>query len=147
MDDESIFEMVERCVADAMLALEKSEPFVPFAKVLMQDQTHRDIPCTDANEQVCYEALLARLKGEVKMDDIDAVAITARVTIPEQYNAPSPQGIRIHIEEKALAHKKLSARLLYIPYDLLAVEGSEQRSIVLHNPIAVGMPMAVYGVK
>jgi len=145
MDDERLFEMVERCVADAMLALENSEPFIPFAKVLMHDHTHRDIPCTEGTEQACYEALLERLKGEVLMDDIDAVAITARVTIPEQYNAASPQGIRIHIEEKALMDRKLSARLLYIPYDLLETESGGRRSVLLHNPIAVGMPMAVYG--
>lgn len=146
MDEDSLFEMVERCVADAMLALEHNRPFVPFAKLLMNDRTHRDIPCADENEQACYEALLERLGAEVKMDDVDAVAITARVTIPEQYNAPSPQGIRIHIEEKALIHQKLSARLLYIPYDLLETESGGRRSVVLHNPIAVGMPMAVYGV-
>jgi hypothetical protein len=144
IDEEQLFEMVERCVADAVLALENDAPLIPFAKVLSNDGSIRDIPCASEEEKACYEALLTRLKAEVKMGDIDAVALTARVTIPEHYNAPSPQGIRIHLEEKALADKKISGRLLYIPYELLASENSEKRSVMLHNPIAIGIPMEVY---
>jgi hypothetical protein len=143
-DEDKLFEMVERCVADAVLALENDAPLTPFAKVLASDGNVRDIACSSEEEKACYEALLTRLKAEVKMGDIEAVALAARVTIPEHYNAPSSQGIRIHLEEKALTHKKLSGRLLYIPYELLASENSEKRSVMLHNPIAIGMPMEVY---
>ena len=144
MDEEKLFEMVERCVADALLALENEMPLIPFAKLLVSDGSVRDLPCNAEDEKTCYEVLLAQLKGEVQMGDIDAVAITARVTIPEHYNASSPQGIRIHIEEKALSHKKISGRLLYIPYDIFAADETEKRSVMLHNPIAIGMPMEVY---
>ncbi|WP_345990467.1 hypothetical protein WCX18_05645 [Sulfurimonas sp. HSL1-2] len=143
-DEEKLFEMVERCVADAMLALENDCPLVPFAKLLIQDGTVRDMACDDGEEKQCYETLLERLRGEVKMGDIDAVALVARVTIPEQYNAPSPQGIRIHLEEKAQVQKKISARLLYVPYDLFVTDGDAKRSVMLHNPIAIGMPMEIY---
>ncbi|WP_416768886.1 hypothetical protein ACM66T_05870 [Sulfurimonas sp. ST-25] len=144
-DEEKLFEMVERCVADAVLALEEERPLVPFAKLLAQDGSVRELACESGEEKQCYEQLLERLKGEVKMGDVDAVALVARVTIPEQYSAPSPQGIRIHVEEKAQAHKKISARLLYVPYDLFAADGEAKRSVMLHNPIAIGMPMEVYG--
>lgn len=136
--------MVERCVADAVSALEADKPVTPFAKLLVTDGSVRDIPCTEANEQRCYETLLARLKAEVEMGDIDAVALTARVTIPNQYGAPAPQGIRIHVEEKANRYEKISARLLYIPYELFASESKNKRTAMLHNPIAVGMPMEVF---
>ncbi|UFS63654.1 hypothetical protein LOH54_05850 [Sulfurimonas sp. HSL-3221] len=144
-DEEKLFEMVERCVADAVIALENDRPLLPFAKLLAQNGTVRDLACESVEEKQCYEHLLERLKGEVKMEDVDAVALVARVTIPEQYSAPSPQGIRIHVEEKAQAHKKISARLLYVPYDLFAADGEAKRSVMLHNPIAIGMPMEVYG--
>jgi len=143
-DEDRVFDMVERCVADAVLALENDAPLPPFAKLLTSDGTVRDVPCSAENEKACYEALLLQLKGEVKMGDIEAIALLARVTIPEHYNAPSPQGIRIHLEEKANVHKKISARLLYIPYELFGTENGEKRSVMLHNPIAIGMPMEVY---
>lgn len=144
MDEEKLFEMIERCVADAVLALEHNRPLTPFAKVLHNDGSERDIPCMSSDEKNCYEALLRQLGGEIKMGDIAAVALVARVTIPEHYNPPAPQGIRIHIEEQAKTHKKIGAKLLYIPYDLFASEGDEKRSVMLHDPIAVGMPMEVY---
>jgi hypothetical protein len=143
-DEEKLFEMVERCVADALLALENESPLPPFAKVLGRNGSLRDIACGDADEKTCYEVLLERLRGEVKMGDIDAVALTARVTIPDHYAPPSPQGIRIHIEEKAKAGKKLSARLLYIPYELFAAETESTLSVMLHNPISIGIPMEIY---
>jgi len=143
-EEDRLFEMVERCVADAVLALENDAPLPPFAKLLLSDGSVRDIPCSGENEKTCYEALLKQLKGEVKMGDIEALSLVARVTIPDQYGAPSNQGIRIHLEEKANANKKISARLLYIPYELFATENGEKRSVMLHTPIAVGMPMEVY---
>lgn len=142
MDEEKLFEMVERCVADAVLALENDTPLIPFAKVLHTHDGMRDIPCMNTDEKICYEALLRQLIAEVQMGDIDAVALSAKVTIPEHYNAPSSQGIRIHVEKKADAHKKIGGRLLYVPYDLFAA--SEHRSVMLHTPIAIGIPMEIY---
>jgi len=141
--EEKLYAMVERCVADAVLALENDIPLAPFAKLLVQDGGVRDLACGSGEEKQCYETLLERLRAEVGMGDIDAVALCARVTIPAHYGAPSPQGIRIHVEEKAQAHKKIAARLLYVPYDLFIAEDGT-RSVMLHNPIAVGMPMEVY---
>ena len=142
--EEKLFELVERCVADAVLALEEDAPLPPFAKVLHSDGRLRDIPCLGDDEKTCYEMLLGRLRGEVAMGDIDAVALTARVTIPEHYGAPSPQGIRIQLEERSRRHEKLSAKLLYVPYELLASGDAQKRSVLLHRPIAVGLPYEIY---
>lgn len=143
-EEERLFEMVERCVADAVLALETDAPLMPYAKVLQCDGHVRDVPCMSADEKECYEALLRQLRAEVRMGDISAVALGARVTIPEHYESPTPQGLRIHIEEKAQAHKKISARLLYIPYELFESEQSDKRTVMLHTPISIGMPMEIY---
>ena len=143
-DEEKLFAMVERCVADAGLALENETPLAPFAKLLASDGSVQELPCTETDEKQCYASLLARLRAEVKMGDIEAVALCARVTIPDHYNAPSPQGIRIHIEEKSKAHKKIAAKLLYVPYELFAGENSAKRSVMLHAPLSIGMPMEVY---
>ena len=127
-----------------MLALENETPLAPFAKLLVSDGSVRDVPCAETDEKQCYETLLVRLRAEVGMGDIEAVALCARVTIPDHYNAPSPQGLRIHLEEKAHAHKKIAAKLLYIPYDLFASGNGGHRTVMLHTPIAIGMPMEVY---
>ena len=145
-DEEKVFEMVERCVADAVLALENGTPLSPFAKMLTAAGEVRDLSCGETDEHLCYETLLQRLREAVTADALDAVALTARVTIPDYFNPASTQGVRIHLEEKADLHKKHSARLLYVPYELYAVEGSDKRSVMLHQPIAVGIPMEVYPV-
>ena len=141
---ERLFDMVERCVADAVLALENDTPLIPFAKLLMQDGSLRDLACGGGEGKACYEALFERLRGEVKMHDVEAVALAARVTIPDRYRAPSPQGIRIHLEERANAGKAVAARLLYVPYDLFASEEDGKRSVMLHAPLAVGIPMELF---
>ncbi len=146
-DEEKVFEMVERCIADAVLALENGTPLTPSAKLLTEGGEVRDLSCGETDEQRCYETLLQHLRTEVKAHAVDAVALTARVTIPDYFNPASTQGVRVHLEEKADLHKKHSARLLYVPYELYAVEGSDKRSVMLHQPIAVGMPMEVYGQK
>lgn len=142
--EEQLFDLAERCVADAVSALEHDTPLVPFAKLLGTDGESRTVFTEGVDEANCYENLVTRLKAEVQMGDIEAVTLTARVTIPEHLNASSAQGIRIHIEEKAKIHTKLSARLLYIPYDLLGIEGDAKRHVVLHDPLSVGMPMQIY---
>jgi len=144
VDEDTLFAMVERCVADAVLALENETRLPPFAKLLAGDGSVRDIACGDADEKACYETLLQRLRAEAKMGDIDAVALCARVTIPTHYDPSAPQGIRIHLEEKARAGQKIAAKLLYVPYELFVAEDGGKRSVMLHHPIAVGIPMEVY---
>lgn len=143
-DEERLFALAQCCVTDAVTALEYDTPLVPFAKLLSTDGDYRDIYTEDQNEANCYENLVMRLRAEVLMDDIEAVSVTARVTIPEHLSASSPQGIRIHLEEKAKIHAKLSARLLYIPYELLSIEGESKRHVMLHTPLCVGIPMQIY---
>ena len=144
MDDERIFAMVEHAVNQAVERLEKNRPLPPFALLLDSDGKIREIPCTETPEERCYESLLQRVRAETQMGDIDAFALTARVTIPEHYRPEAPQGIRVHIEEKAASQRKIAARLIYVPYDLFGAEGSDRRSAMLHTPISIGMPAEIF---
>lgn len=143
-EEEKVFEMVERCVADAVLALENGTPFIPFAKVLDTGGHIRDIACDTPEQTQCYETLLTRLRAEAKMGDIEAVALSARVNIPEHYHPDAPNGIRIHLEERAKADRKVSARLLYIPYELFGSENGGDLTVMLHKPLSIGMPMEIF---
>ncbi len=144
MDEEKIFDMVERCVADAVLALENEIPFIPFAKVLETGGDIRDITCDMPEQTRCYEALLARLRAEAKMGDIEAIALCARVNIPEHYHPDASNGIRVHLEERAKAGQKVSARLLYVPCELFGSKNKAQVTVMLHQPLSIGMPMEIF---
>jgi len=138
MNDDTLFDFTHRCIYEAADILRTEATFAPFARALKTDGSVERFACDDTDERSCYTRLLARLRAEVGMDDIDAAALVADVTIPAQYDPVSPTGIRVHLEEKAKRHKKVSARLLYVPYDKAGGE------VILHPPISVGMPMEIY---
>jgi hypothetical protein len=144
MDDEKLFEMVEACVASAVTALENEEPLHPFAMVLDPEGTTRRVDDGEEEQQKRYERLLEMLKAEAREKKIDAAALIARVTIPSSYNPAVPEGIRIHIEERASSGKKLAARFLYIPYQLYRAENEAKIAVRLHNPIPVGFPSEIF---
>lgn len=144
MDDETLFEMIERCVADAVLLLEQGERVEPFAKVLDADDTSRTLSDDSATPEQCYKALLERLREEARDNAVKASALLAQVAIPEGFNAVAPNGLRIHIEERASAHKKIAARLLYVPYRLYRTGGDESISVQLYDPFTVGFPSEIF---
>ncbi len=144
MNDEKLFEMLEIYVADAVAVLEKGERLDPFAMILEADDTHRPLYLDEPDTERRYDLLHQALKAEAAHGEIKAAALLARVTIPENYGPAVPEGIRIHVEERASAHEKLSARLLYIPYQLYRAEGQEYIRVHLHHPIPVGMPSEIF---
>jgi len=144
MDDERLFEMVETCVADAVSLLERRIALDPFAMTLEADGTPRRIDHNEPDSEVRYEILLESLRAEARSGEILAAVLLARVTIPDDYGPAVPEGIRLHIEERATAHEKIAARLLYIPYQLFKAEGEESLSVHLHHPISVGMPSEIF---
>ena len=73
------------------------------------------------------------------------MALLSNVTIPESFSPVVESGIRIHVEEKAFeADNKLSARLLYIPYQLYRTKDDDTVHIHLHDPIPVGLGCEVF---
>jgi hypothetical protein len=144
MDDERLFEMIEACVASAVKALENDEPLHPFAMVLDADGTSRHVGDGSEDHQKRYEKLLEALRIEARKKEIMAAALLARVTIPSGYAPAVPEGIRIHVEERASSGEKLAARFLYIPYQLYRTEEEAKIAVRLHNPIPVGFPSEIF---
>ena len=113
--------------------------------VLEADNNIRSIAIEEENGEERYEALLQALKDEAKTEQITAVALLANVTIPDSFAPAVSSGIRIHIEEKYFAaDNKLSARLLYVPYQLYKTKDDEQVHIQLHDPIPVGLACEIF---
>jgi hypothetical protein len=144
MDDEKIFNMLDQCIEKAVFALENGQTLEPFAMVLESDDSTQHIAFNEADHEKHYELLLEALRSEAKNGEIKAAALLARVTIPENFNPAVPEGIRIHVEERASSHEKIAARLLYIPYQLFKQKGDEKVSVHLHHPIPVGLPSEIF---
>lgn len=144
MDDEQLFEMLDDCVAKAVKTLEKGESLEPFAMILEADESARHLSFDESNHEAHYMQLLEALRAEAKRGEIKAAALLARVTIPENFGPAVPEGIRIHVEERASSHEKIAARLLYIPYQLYRSEGDTAIRVHLHHPIPVGLPSEIF---
>jgi hypothetical protein len=52
----------------------------------------------------------------------------ANVTIPDEFEAPVRDGVRVHIESEGYA------RFIYVPYEIVVADEPEVR---LHDPFAV----------
>jgi len=145
MDNEHLFIMLDECVAFAKEQLSKSQSLDSFAMVLESDNNVRSIVIDEQDAALRYEAFLEVLRDEAKAETITAMALLSNVTIPEHFSPAVSSGIRIHVEERDFkSENKLSARLLYVPYQLYKTEGEEEVHIHLHDPIPVGLPCEVF---
>ncbi len=145
MDNEHLFIMLDECINYAKEVLVSSQNLSSFAMVLEHDNSIRSLELNEANDEIRYEKLLEMLKIEAKEEKITAMALLSNVTIPENFSPTVSSGIRIHIEEKAFkADNKLSARLLYVPYQLFKTKEDETIQIHLHDPIPVGLGCEIF---
>ena len=145
MDDEKLFEMLDTCIARAVKCLENGTPPGPFAMTLETDSTAALLDLEEPDPEKHYDMLIEALRAEARHGQIKAVAILARVTIPEHFAPEVAEGLRIHVEERAASQaSKIAARLLYIPYRLYRAEGEEAIRVHLHNPIPVGFPSEIF---
>lgn len=145
MDNEHLFIMLDECINYAKEVLISSQTLSSFAMVLEHDNSMRSLELNVTDDETRYEKLLEMLKNEAKEEKITAMALLSNVTIPENFSPAVSSGIRIHIEEKAFkADNKLSARLLYVPYQLFKTKEDNTIQIHLHDPIPVGLGCEVF---
>ena len=139
-DDEKAFYILETAVNRAQDSMQKTKYFQPFL-MLLNDAGEIEIFENEHKESTQnYELLEDMLRNRLQENaDIDVIALVVDTQIPENFAGEVPNGIRIHLEEKSLMHKKLAARYLYIPYELCRV-GEGEMFVKLHTPIPVGIP-------
>ncbi len=138
-DDEKALRVLEEAVNKAQLSLETTKYFQPFL-MLLNDSGDIEVfenGMSDSSES--YAKLEEIAKESVQMGGVDIMVLAVDTLIPENFVKDIPQGIRLHLEEKSQRDKKLSARFLYIPYELCQVKDGEMY-IRLHTPITVGFP-------
>jgi len=144
-DDEKAFMLLEKAVNKAQASLEKTKHFQPFL-MLLNDAGETEVFENEGKETSESYAILEKTAEEsIAMDDVDIMLLVADTAMPENLSQDVPHGIRLHIEEKSQVEKKVSARFIYVPYELCQIK-DEAMYVKLHTPIAVGFP-AEYIVK
>lgn len=145
MDDEKLFEMLDECVAYAVKTLESVQTLYPFAMVVDENDNIGSLNNDERDHEKCYELLYEDLKEEVQKGQIRAIALIARVNIPENFSPVVAEGLRIHIEERGASKEKIGGRLLYIPYQLFKTPQDDAKlTVKLHDPIPVGIPSEIF---
>ncbi len=144
-NDEKAFKVLEEAVQKAQESLEKTKHFQPFL-MLLNEAGKIEVFENEIKDSIqSYSLLEKTLKECVKMGDVDIMVLAVDTVIPENFVKNIPNGIRLHLEEKSQIDKKISARFLYVPYELCKVKNGEMY-VKLHTPIAVGFP-AEYIIK
>jgi len=138
-DDEKAFMLLEEAVNKAQLSLEKTKYFQPFLMLLNEAGKIEVFENELKDSMESYALLEETLKECIEMGDIEVMVLVVDTEIPEKFVEDIPHGIRLHLEEKSQAGKKISARFLYVPYELCQVP-NEEMYVKLHTPIAVGFP-------
>ena len=139
-DDEKAFEVLEKAVYKAQEAMERTKYFHPFLMLLNDADEIEVVESEDEESSKGYQKLEEMLRDRLQdKSDVEIIALVVDTQIPENFVKDVPNGIRIHLEEKSQMHNKLSARYLYVPYELCRI-GQGEMFVKLHIPIPVGFP-------
>jgi len=137
--DERALQVLEKAVYRAQELLEKTKNFQPFL-MLLNDAGEIEIFENEVEDSTeSYTLLEDALKVRIKEGDVDIMVMVVDTLIPERFVQDVPSSIRLHLEEKSQLDKKISARFLYVPYELCRV-GDGELFAKLHAPIPVGFP-------
>lgn len=139
-DDEKALHILETAVYRARDFMQQTKYFKPFL-MLLNEAGDIELYENDHEESIqgyylLEKTLRERINGK---SDVEVIALVVDTKIPENFVRDVPNGIRIHLEEKSQMHKKLSARYLYVPYELCKI-GDGEMFVKLHTPIPIGIP-------
>lgn len=137
--DEKALQILEKAVYRAQGLLEKTKHFQSFL-MLLNDAGEIELFENEIKDSAeSYTLLEDTLKTRIKEGDVDVMVLAVDTLIPDKFVKDIPSGIRLHLEEKSQIGKTISARFLYIPYELCRVSDCEL-FVKLHAPIPVGFP-------
>ena len=138
-EDEKAFSILEQAVYKAQKSLEITKHFQPFL-MLLNDAGDIELYENEVEESTeSYTLLEETLNDRVKEGDVDVMVLAVDTLIPEKFDQGIPSSIRLHLEEKSQIDKKISARFLYVPYELCRI-GDDKLFVKLHAPIPIGFP-------
>lgn len=137
--DERALEVLEKAVYRAQNLLELTKHFQPFL-MLLNEVGEIELFENEVKDSIESYALLEdTLRARIKEGDVDVMVLAVDTLMPEKFVKDVPSSIRLHLEEKSQIDKKISARFLYVPYELRRI-GDGELFVKLHAPIPVGFP-------
>ena len=140
MNPSHLSAMLNGCWDFAKLMLSKGGEFYPFGETC--DSTgKRTMQGADPGDphpssKAVYELLEQAFMAAASQGEIAGFALAADVTIPEQYETPYRDGIRVHIESPGFA------RYVYLPYRV-SKNGMAGRLLGQPYEVAYGESFAV----
>jgi len=139
-DDDRAMLILQKAVMRAKDMLERTQNFRPFAMMLYDDGSIKTIENKVNDVENNYEQLRDSMKIRAKEGGVDVLAIVIDTLIPERFAKGVPNGIRLHLEEKSQKDKKVSARYIYVPYQLVKTNSSDAIHAELYPPVPTGFP-------
>ncbi len=138
--DQKAFELLEKAVNKAQASLIREHTFSPFMFTIGSDGLLRTIENRAIDAKESYALLEDSLTQRVREGNIDILVIAVDATMPERYRTDMDHCIQLHLEERSQLDKKISARFIYVPYQLYRSKESEEVHIRLGQPVPAGFP-------
>ncbi|MFK5976829.1 MAG: hypothetical protein QM493_10000 [Sulfurovum sp.] len=139
--DNKAMDMLQKAVDYAEKELLNSGSFRPFGVVLDSDDSEIiENMIEDVEES--YDKIGEEIELIIACKTIDIVVLAIETNVPERLahkiEDDPKSSIRLHIEEKSQVGRVISARYIYIPYQLYQKEPNEL-FIKFYNPLPVGL--------
>jgi hypothetical protein len=138
-EDIKALQLLEKAIYKAQDSLAETKHFQPFLMILTDNGEVEVYENKIKNSTESYALLESQLTQRMEKNDIDVLVLVVDTAIPDKFVENSPNGIRVHLEEKSQKEKKIGARFLYVPYELCKTI-EEEMFVKLHTPIPVGFP-------
>lgn len=136
IDPHKLHELLSYCIDFAKAMLSDSGDFYPFGAAIAPSGQVKAVGGYDGKEHPAPHDIY-RLLGEsfligAREGELCAVALAANVNIPSEFNPPTSDGLRVHLECLGFS------RFIYVPY-ALERKGLFRKSIVatFYEPIPV----------
>lgn len=142
MEDEDLIVILEYAIQEAVELLQQKKGFKPFAYGLGKSKDRIAFSSDHEDEDAAYESLTQDLVQAAKENQIDAAVLFLDTTIPDSFNIQGDKSIRIHVEHRDQMDKKIAARFLYLPYEIIQEEKGIK--VLLSHPKPVAFPHEIF---
>jgi len=140
-DDDKAIEILQKAVDYAQQELVDSATFRPFSMVLVGDNVEI-IQNSIEDRELSYDEVCRDIEDIVSDKQVDILVIAIDTAVPDEFAKDSKDdtksSIRLHLEERSQLSKDISARYIYVPYQLYQKEAKEL-FVQLYRPIPVGL--------
>ena len=130
-----LHELLTYCTDFAQLMLKDSGEFYPFGAVLSSEGNVVAVGGSNGQEypkaQEIYHLLTEAFVVDAKSGKIVGAALAANVNVPEQFESPSRDALRVHLETEGYA------RFIYVPYEITKSGFLRRTAIIRHELFSV----------